>query len=376
MESELAQFSEQVRGAQCPEDVFGIFEGSAAQKLEQASVAYRSLAKIAHPDRYKHNGDQATAQQAFQSLQEWWQEAQARIADGTYGTRVKRDKIEPVIIHSGKHQYTVTSRIARGDFCNLYRCTAHSDDKPLVFNAARDPRDNDLIVNEADVLRRIRSDRRHEELLAYIPKVYESFRYKDNAGVTQRAIVLNELEGFYTLRQVREAYPGGIDPRDMAWMCRRLLVALGLAHANGVIHGAVLPEHLLIHPELHGLVLIDWTCAVTPDDPSGPAPFIPAMSLEYEPWYPPEVKHKESPGAGTDIYMAVQCMIYLLGGEPAKGLIPGGTPKLIRRFLTGCLYSNPRARPQDAWGLLNEFDELIERMWGKRTFHPFAMPKL
>ena len=38
----------------------------------------------------------------------------------------------------------------------------------------------------------------------------------------------------------------------------------GEAHINGVIHGAVLPEHLLIHPEFHGLVLIDWTCAVTP----------------------------------------------------------------------------------------------------------------
>ena len=31
-------------------------------------------------------------------------------------------------------------------------------------------------------------------------------------------------------------------------MWRRLLVAVGAAHRAGVIHGAVLPEHVMIHP--------------------------------------------------------------------------------------------------------------------------------
>jgi hypothetical protein len=31
-------------------------------------------------------------------------------------------------------------------------------------------------------------------------------------------------------------------------------------------------------------------------------------------------------------------------------------------------------RPQDAWRLLAEFDELLERLYGPRTFRPFAMP--
>jgi hypothetical protein len=63
-------------------------------------------------------------------------------------------------------------------------------------------------------------------------------------GLQRRANVIGRLTGFRTLAQVRAAYPRGVDPRDAAWMWRRLLVAVGAAHRAGVIHGAVLPELL------------------------------------------------------------------------------------------------------------------------------------
>ncbi len=374
MDEELEQFAMRVRQAACAEDVFGLFEGSGDSRLEQAAAVYRNLVKVAHPDRYKHNGDQSTALEAFQSLQDWWQEAQVRIKDGTYGSRIHKSKVDPVLVHSGKRQYTVEDQMARGDFCNLYYCTVAGEPERAVFKVAVDPRDNDLLANEARVLRDIRASKRDAELYAYLPELQDAFSYKDSAGVTRRVNVLNELAGFYSLKQVRAEYRGGVSPRDMAWIWRRLLVVLGLAHVNGVIHGAVLPEHVLIHPEMHGLVLIDWTCAVTVDDASGPSLYIPAMSLDYEPWYPPEVKSKQAPLPGADIYMAVQCMIYLLGGDPATGAIPETTPKSLVRFFRGCLLPGPKARPQEAWKLLEEFDELIDKLWGKRTFHPFIMP--
>ena len=49
-------------------------------------------------------------------------------------------------------------------------------------------------------------------------------------------------------------------------MWRRLLVGLGWAHRAGVVHGAVLPEHVLIHPAEHGLVLVDWCYSVAPGE--------------------------------------------------------------------------------------------------------------
>jgi hypothetical protein len=46
-------------------------------------------------------------------------------------------------------------------------------------------------------------------------------------------------------------------------------------------------------------------------------------------------------------------------------------------FARGCLLASPGRRPQDAWRLLAELDELLElleRLYGPRTFRPFAMP--
>jgi hypothetical protein len=57
------------------------------------------------------------------------------------------------------------------------------------------------------------------------------------------------------------------------------------ATTAGLVHGAVLPEHVLIQPDEHGLVLIDW-CYSVPLTPSTPlrAPVTARAGL-----YPPEV---------------------------------------------------------------------------------------
>ncbi len=34
----------------------------------------------------------------------------------------------------------------------------------------------------------------------------------------------------------------------------------------------------------------------------------------------------------------------------------------------------PSRRPQDAWRLLAELDDLLGRLYGPRRFRPFAMP--
>ena len=54
-------------------------------------------------------------------------------------------------------------------------------------------------------------------------------------------------------------------------MWRRLLTALGWAHRARLVHGAVFPEHVLIHPELHGLVLVDWCYATATPAPTSPS---------------------------------------------------------------------------------------------------------
>jgi hypothetical protein len=49
-------------------------------------------------------------------------------------------------------------------------------------------------------------------------------------------------------------------------------------------------------------------------------------------------------------------------------------PKPMRTFAKGCLLASQHRRPGDAWRLLEEFDELLEGLYGPRRFRPFTMP--
>jgi hypothetical protein len=98
------------------------------------------------------------------------------------------------------------------------------------------------------------------------------------------------------------------------------------------------------------------------------------MVERYADWYPPEVARRERPGAATDLAMASRCVSYLLGdAEPDR--LRGEVAGAIRGFLRACLLPSAAMRPDDAWGLLAELDELLGRLYGPRRFRPFSMPE-
>ena len=247
----------------------------------------------------------------------------------------------------------------RGDIANLYQ-VRQGQFKAALLKIVRDPADNDLMRREATALTRLQ-DAVDPALLAYFPPLVATGKRDDaRSGIRRHVNLIGELSGFRSLAEVRAAFPAGVDPRDAAWMWRRLLVAIGVAHRAGVIHGAVLPEHVLIHPAEHGLVLVDWCYSV-----SGSAGRVRAIVRRYQRWYPPEVLAGDPAGPDLDIWLATRCMAELIGGRAPAG---------IAAFARGCLLASPGRRPQDAWRLLAEFDGLLERLYGPRTFRPFAMP--
>jgi hypothetical protein len=282
--------------------------------------AYRLLVKIVHPDVVSA-GLSRTATQAFARLSALWAERSGRTMD------------------------QVGALVAAGDVANLYAVDAG------LLKMPRRPADNDLMAAEARALTLLRTDGdpRHR---AYAPRLIESFTHEDPARVRRRVNVVERLTGFVPLSELRR-----LDPRDVAWMWRRLLVGLGWAHRAGVVHGAVLPTHILIHPGEHGLALVDWCYSVPPGER------IPALVTEFRGFYPPEVAAREAASPATDIFMATAVLLDLMRDPPAA----------IRRFADGCLYDAPRMRPQDAWRLLAELDELLENLYGPRTFRPFTI---
>jgi serine/threonine protein kinase len=374
MNTELSIIARLLENARQPEEVFGKLEGDQAEALRGA---YRSLTKIAHPDRYRDAQDQALAEQAFRTLQKWTRTAEEKILCGTYGQAPSSDPAAaPALVQHGKHSYIVQAMpLAQGDMCNLYQCTHlyNGAESAAIFKVARKSVDNDLLANEAAILRALVTSPEYTEFHAYVPRLVDSFDYRDPASPRPRRVnVLAFEEGHYfSLQEVRAHYTDGIDPKDMAWMWRRLLIALGFAHTSGVIHGAVLPTHVLIQPEQHGLVLIDWSYALSHPEPGD---YIPAIASDYQAWYPPEVLAKETPTPSTDLYMAALCMIYLLGGDPITGTLPASVPQRIQSFFRGVARKKPTQRPQNALALLDEFTDLIEQLWGPRTFRAFSIP--
>jgi hypothetical protein len=290
------------------------------------SLSYRRLARLTHPDT--HPGDNRAAA-AFTRLAALWRQYQG--GHGRFGPLV-----------------------ASGDIANLYR-TARG-----LVKIARDPADNDLLDREATALTRLRTrgDGRYQ---AYVPVLVDAQRHEDpRSGLQRRANVLGQLDGFRSLAEVQAAFPGGLDPRDAAWMWRRLLVAIGFAHRCGIIHAAVVPEHVMIHPAEHGLVLVDWCYSV-----SHRAGLVPAVPARYRDWYPAEVLTQHPLGPDLDIYLATRCMTRLTGIR---------TPAPLAAFAAGCTLPDRAHRPDDAWRLLGELDDLLERLYGARKFRPFAMP--
>lgn len=317
--------------ARTPDDLFA---------SGQPSMVYRRLARLLHPDTApRGRGPAATA--AFARLSTLWAQHEGRLTS---------------VLISRKHRYTVGARVAAGDLANLYAARVDGDD--VLLKVPRRPADNDLLQREATALSTLErdGDPRHR---AYIPRLVESFPHETpDTGARRTVNVVQRCTGFVSLERVAAAYKVGVDPRDVAWMWRRLLVALGQAHHAGIVHGAVVPSHVLIHPGEHGLVLVDW-CYSTAAGGT-----IPAMVAPYQHLYPPEVAAREPATPATDIYLASQCVRLLMGRRAHPALL---------RFVDGCTLATPRMRPQDAWQLLAELDTLLETLYGPRTFRPFPV---
>ena len=71
---------------------------------------------------------------------------------------------------------------------------------------------------------------------------------------------------------------------------------------------------------------------------------------------PARVSAGYAPGPDLDIYLATKTML---------ALIASPVPAPLAAFAAGCTLASQRRRPADAWDLLREFDDVIERMWGR-----------
>ncbi|MDB5297856.1 MAG: hypothetical protein JWO31_3839 [Phycisphaerales bacterium] len=306
----------------------------------------------------------------------------------------------PVDVPVGGRVFRVLDRVAVGSVSAVYRCRFYDGPAEVegVLKVARDARANDLLANEAATLRRLFAadpDHRFKPFLPFPEATFgmagdDPSAADDRGGGPPRPTVPRQATVFrvhpeirspadelYTLADVRAAYLAGLDPRHAAWVWRRVLTVLGFAHATGVVHGAVLPPHVLVEPHGHRVVLVGWGCAAPAFGGRG----VRAMAGSYNAWYRRERSAQGAPARdpglfplpSLDVALAARSMVELMGGDPLNLSVPATVDPAIARYFQRCAGFGPNARP-DAGRLLADFDGLIHALWGPRQFVPLALP--
>lgn len=377
MNPNLRAVATHIEKATVPEDIFGDLTGTPVEKKRALLATYRHMVVVLHPDKYKVAAEIAVATPAFEKIIDLRRKGEDKIDAGTYGDRKIAAPAPspdadppPTIVATPRRQYVVSKRLGQGDICDVYLCTyvEKGDDREAAFKIAQHPGDNDLVENEAKILAHlVPKSAKDEKFFKYLPKVLDTFSLRGKSGSQRKVNVMPRIgDEWYTLVEVRKAHPN-LDFKDAVWMFNRILEGIGYAHRQGVVHGALVPTNVFIHPVDHGAKIIDWCYAV---QGSGK---IPAVSVDHKAFYPPEVFAKTNPSPATDIYMAARLFVYLTGGDVTTGRMPDTVPKPLQGFIASCFLAQSR-RPDDAWTLHDELTELLSKVVGPRVYRPLTMP--
>jgi len=147
----------------------------------------------------------------------------------------------------------------------------------------------------------------------------------EGSNNAQRALVLRHPSGCWgSLAALNERFAQGLDPRHAVWIWRRILEVLGFVHTQGWSHGDVRPEHALVHPQDHGVLLIGWASAQNGASAQDQA---------------------------TDLLRSARVVLVLLSGASAAGAIPSHVPTGLAQLLKRAGQDNEFCRSQGAQGL-------------------------
>lgn len=371
---ELLAHTDRLRQAARPQDIFGPCAGAdETARLEALGEAFRKLAMALHPDRYVHSPELVElATEAFQRLTAWRELAETQIRRGATSSGQ--------YLEFGGQRFDLLRTLPGGDVCDVY-VVAEAGGEPAVLKIARDAANNDLLDNESQVLAYLWSRPQAEVAVfcRYVPRLLRALRLEDG----RRANLLSLGEDYVTLSQVQAAYPKGVDGRTISWMGNRLFEFLAWLHRQGVVHGALLPDHVLIHPLTHGALVCDWCYAVQnwryPD-----GPHLSAVPTSQKKRYPQEVFQRAAASPRLDLYLAAGTLAQTAGvdlwtmarptdvGDPHNLPIPEAMNDLLR----GCRLQRPDDRFADAFDVCERWKLAQRRAFGARKFHPFKMPNV
>jgi len=270
--------------------------------------------------------------------------------------------------------------VSRGDYCDYFETDA--DGVPCILKVVSHRDDSDLLDIEAEILRElwVSPVKGAEHFTKYLPRLVAGTQLSDGRAVNVLASGHGVFSDFVSLEEIYQAFPNGLSPRHMVWMANRMFEILSWLQRNGVVHGGVLPMHIMYWPDIysHGGMLWNW-CQATR---IAKRQKLPVKVAGYEAWYPSGMLGERPPMPADDTIMLVRCMIKVLGGDPLTGELPDRAyndepdkdPKPLFELLQSVLTKTGIPRFPNTDDFRREFNRMTKQVYGPKKFIPFTMP--
>jgi len=262
--------------------------------------------------------------------------------------------------------YTILGQVGDGEFCDVFYTQREEPKEMVVLKIPRgtETKSVDLLRREASVVCELANSsvKGSDYFSSFLPPFLTTVKIQRKSETTFANKYLWRTGFQYTFEDVFREYPRGVDERTALWMWKRALSFLGWLHLAGYVHSSCTPQHLLIHPRDHGLVLAGWSRTAKIGSR------LVARSPGYEFYYPKDVWDGGSITPSTDIIMSARCVYRVLGGDE-KGL-PAGVSKGLETLITNVAQGK---WSEDAWDLLVQVDTLAKNLYGGNRYHNFTM---
>ena len=319
------------------DNLYDILEVSPRARPEVINAAYKVLIQDYHPD--KTDGDTKIASAL--------NEAKEVLLDDK--KRAKYDEFRNDLEETDIGGFRVLKLIAEGGFGRTYR-GEHIKLKTQVcikHGINISPQDAEILMEEARAI----WDLRHFG----IPAIRDLVRLDDGSY----AIVMSYIPG-PTLAKIIEKNEM-LEPEHVCWIMERTLNILKYLHYNGVVHGDVKPQNIIIQPKSHTIVLVDYGLAMI-------RPKSDSTNIGYTPYFaPPEQVAGNVLIPRSDFYSLAMTMVYALGGDVAKKEVPEDTPDELCAFLRRFLVRDVLSRPSwDQEDVADTLAELRMKLFGRR----------
>jgi serine/threonine protein kinase len=157
---------------------------------------------------------------------------------------------------------------------------------------------------------------------------------------------------------------GRIDPEHVSWITERILNACMYLHRNGVVHGDIKPQNVIVQPDKHMAVLVDYGLSMvkptSKDESKGYTPFFAAPeAISGKPLIPE-----------SDYYSIGMTMVFSLSGGTdyvERKVVPTDVPDELCAFIKRMIARSVDNRPQyPKEDVVDTFIAAREKAFGRR----------